>query len=303
MAAASREQTLHPRVRIERLAFDNADRREGPPGFAAQCVDGLSLDDLVEGLEVAEVAGSDRVVALAGDVHEFGGWRVACRLERVHLQVVLDVLQRRRQSVGNGAAHEEPVDVGGRLEHEVAVGHVAGVTRRQNEILAALAPVRAGDAEVTDIAHPCIVQHAEHAGWHFHHGRPVGLQVEMTDGVHRGGVSGQVQRVRVEQLLGHGNLVGLAQTNRRIAGNDAVDGQRADVVEEHFDGPHAVEVVVDRVDGGVGRHAVEELQLADGRLDLVWGSRSTSGFPATPVPAPACWSEPTRRLRLAALAN
>ena len=144
-------------------------------GFAAQCFDGLLLDDFVERLVVAEVAGRDRVVALAGDVHEFGGRRVAGRLQRIDLEVVLDVLQCRRQTVGDRAAHEEPVDEGGRLDHEVALGHLAGVARRQHEILAALALVGAGYAEVTDIAHPGVVEHAEHARRHFDHGRPIGL--------------------------------------------------------------------------------------------------------------------------------
>jgi len=49
----------------------------------------------------------------------------------------------------------------------------------------------------------------------------------------------------------------------------AVHRYRADITEKNFDPAHAVEVVIELVDGGVGRDSVEKFQLADWRFDAV----------------------------------
>ncbi len=89
----------------------------------------------------------------------------------------------------------------------------------------------------------------------------------MTDGIHRRRISCQVKGVRIEQLLGDGDLVGLGQANVRVSSNNTVHRQGADVVQECTHAAHAIEVVIYGFDRCVGRYAVEELQLANRRFD------------------------------------
>ena len=58
-------------------------------------------------------------------------------------------------------ADDEPVRVGRRLRDEVAVGDLAVVAGRQEQVLAALALVGPGDAHVGDVALPDVVDEAQ----------------------------------------------------------------------------------------------------------------------------------------------
>ena len=110
---------------------------------------------------------------------------------------------------------------------------------------------------------------AEHAGRDLDDGRPVLGEIGIGIGVKGRGVGGDHEGLGIHQLLEDGDPVrpfgpGIGQTLAH-----AVHRHGADVVEKHLHAAHAVEVVIDRGDRGVGRHAVEELERADRRLDLV----------------------------------
>ena len=96
----------------------------------------------------------DAVELGLGEVQELGRRRVVGLRQRVDaggLQV-LHAAER---------ADDEPVRVGRRPGDEVAVGDVAVVTGRQDQVLAALPLVRAGEADVGDVALPDVVDEAQ----------------------------------------------------------------------------------------------------------------------------------------------
>ena len=79
------------------------------------------------------------------------------------------------------------------------LGHRTVITRRDQQVAAALSAVRAGQAEVGDPAEPHVVDDAQAVRGGLQHQRTVG-QVEEGDVVDRVGVSGQEQRPGVHQL-------------------------------------------------------------------------------------------------------
>ena len=89
----------------------------------------------------------------AGEVHELRLRRRVGRRERV------DARGQQALDAAEGADHE-PVRVGRRLGDEVAVGDLAVVAGRQEQVLAALALVGAGEAHVGDVALPQVVDEA-----------------------------------------------------------------------------------------------------------------------------------------------
>ena len=60
------------RVGCERLAVDDADRRQLPGAFGIEGALGFLLDDLVDLFEEAEVVGVDAVERRLGEVDEAG---------------------------------------------------------------------------------------------------------------------------------------------------------------------------------------------------------------------------------------
>ena len=159
--------------------------------------------------------------------------------------------------------------VGPRLDHVVAVRHVALVARGQHQVLAALALVGSGGAHVGDVAEVHVVEDAEHVGGDLDHGGSVLLEIEKAPGVERGVVPGQHQRLGIAHLLGDHDLVGLGVADVALSLADVVHGDRGHHVDEHLHGTGAVDVVVDLLGGVADGHAVEELEGADGRIHLV----------------------------------
>jgi hypothetical protein len=243
-----------------------------PRGLGGDEVDVLLLDDGVEVLEEAHVVGRNGLVVLpTGHVEELHRRRVVLLRQRVDLEVRLDVLRGRLDTVSHVAAHEVPHGVGPRLHHEVAVRHVAVVARGQHQVLAALAPIRAGRTHVGDVAEVHVVEDAEDVRRDLDHGGTVLLEVEESPGVERGVVPGQHQRLGVAHLLGDDDLVrpGVPEVSLPLA--DVEHRHRREHVDEDLDGARPVHVVVDLLRRVADRHPVEELEGAGGRLHPVRG--------------------------------
>ncbi len=79
--------------------------------------------------------------------------------------------------------------------------------------------------------------------------------------VERRGVRRQIEALRIQELRGDRDLVRLVRADLRTACPQPVHRGAAQRVEKHLHAAHPVEVVVDLLDGVVGRDAVEELQV------------------------------------------
>ena len=118
------------------------------------------------------------------------------------MRVVMQVLHAAER------ADHQPVRVGRRPGDEVAVGDVAVVIGRQDQVLAALALVRAGEADVGDVALPDVVDEAQRVRGRLDHERPVGLEVQVVRAVGGLGVGGQHDVGRGRERVGVGEDVG-----------------------------------------------------------------------------------------------
>ena len=167
------------------------------------------------------------------------------------------------------AAHEVPDVVGLGLHDEIAVGDLAFVARRQDQILAALALVGAGRAEVRHVQEPHVVEHPEHALGQLDHGGAVLLEVEEPQGVHRRRVPGQDEPLGVHQRVEDADLVARFGSDRRLTPPQFVDRHRRDGAEQRLVGVDLVQEVVGHFRAALGRHTVEELEGPDGCLHRV----------------------------------
>ena len=108
-------------------------------------------------------------------------------------------------------AHKVPHAVRLRLDDIVPVGHVAVIARREHEVLAALAVVRAGGAHVAHVAEVHVIEDAEHVGWDVDDGRTILFEVEESPRVQRGVVPGEDEWLGVAELFRDQDLVALRQ--------------------------------------------------------------------------------------------
>ena len=190
----------------------------------------------------------------------------SARAERTNLEVLLVVRQRGVAAAGDRleAAHHDPVAVGARPEDEVALGHVAVVSRRQEKVLAALAAVEAGIAQVRHVAHEAVVDDAQDLRRRLDDCRPRLLEVDAGARVHALGVVGQadVLRPAFTRLGVHDHATHLADpVVARVHVEQGLHRHRRDEVEVGLRGALQVELVVQLLDGLRRRIAAFVLEL------------------------------------------
>ena len=282
------QDLLHPLVRIERLAVDDADRGEFAGQLDVIAGGGLRLDVLVDHLEETVVAGRDGVEGQARRLDEPGrgdlglGCDAHAAVERVgdarpvaagpvgiDLHRPLDVLDRGRGIVVHQVRPRGiEREIGLRMGNEIAaVGQRPVIIRADDQVLAAQPAVRARRADVDDPREPHVVDRADAARGLLDHHRPL-AQVEAGQVIDRVGIRGQEQRIRVHQFREDHHVAGL--------GADAFealhDGQRrgaAEAVVVDVERAGEVEHVVDTLRGLLGRDTVAELEPAGARVDPV----------------------------------
>ena len=290
------EDPLHPLVRREILALDDADGGELTGEFRVVARRRLILDVLVDHFEEAEIARRDRVVRLAAALDEG-------RLRNRRLTGQLHAALERRRDAGAERPRRIGVDLQVRLDvvdggfrivvDEVGprrVQHVVGlgvrdeiaalrqrpvIVRTDDQILAAQPAVRTGAADVDDPGKPHVVDGPDRVGRLFDHHRTV-RQVDPAEVVHRVGVCGQIERTGVHQLGEDDDVVvlgadaggALQERQRRGAAKTVVvDVQRVAEVER-----------VGHLTRRLGaRRAVLEVERADRRLDAVGRAERVDG--------------------------
>ena len=191
--------------------------------------------------------------------------------QRVQAPVLLDVGRRLGEvPIDHEGAHQQPVAVGARRYDVIAGRDFALVARRQEQVLAALAAVGTGEADVGDPEEAGVVDRPEDAGRDLHDRRPV-LDVDLGDAVDGRGVGRQQEGPRIEELLGDAHAEG-AHPGLLHALEEGVDRGRRAAGQEGLDSPREVELVVDLAHRLVRGHPIEELQPPEpGGLDHVWG--------------------------------
>ena len=208
------EDLGHPLVGRERLALADADRGGEAAQLGVDEVDRLLLDDVIELLVELEIVGVDRVERHLRPVDELHLRRVARLAERIDLDALAEHLRSRvRLAVHEEAAKSQEVHIRWRLRDEIAAfRQLALVAGWDDQILAALALVRAGCAHVHDETEERVVDRAGSAARrNLDNGRPVGLQIEEAHAIHGIRVAGEQQRIGVEQLIVDDELVGLGR--------------------------------------------------------------------------------------------
>ena len=201
----------------------------------------------------------DAVELGVGEVQELRRRRVAGLRERVDPRAhqILHAAQR---------ADHQPAGVRRRAGDEVPVGDVAVVVGRQDQVLAALPLVGAGEADVGHVALPDVVDEAQRVRGRLDHRRPVALEVEVVRAVRGLGVRGQHDVGRRRQRIGVGEDVrrGLPDAAKAVAHRDHRRARHA--VQEHLDAAHQVQRVIAALHRVGQRQPVEELQRPERRL-------------------------------------
>ena len=142
-------------------------------------------------------------------------------------------------------AHEQPVLVAGCLHDEVAlIGQRAVVARWHEQVLPALALVRAGYAQIGHVALIGVVQETEYTLRRLHHQRAC-LEVGAVQHVDRRRVRRQDQRAGIDQVLHYADCLATDPGLREAAAHPEDRGCR-DAVEKGGYAPHKVEIVVDQ---------------------------------------------------------
>ncbi|MNF67592.1 hypothetical protein D3C84_494100 [compost metagenome] len=199
----------------------------------------------------------DGVHRFAGDVDEgrrrwIGGLR-----QRIDAQQFLETLDRRfRVTLHHKPTAGEPVVERARFEYVVTLRHFPLIVRRKQQVLAALALVRPGVTEVSDVAVPEVIDEAECIRWTFDHDRPV-LQIDPSRCVDTFAIARQEQRSGVHQCLG--------DEQRSVVWTERTDGSAhchlrggRNRRDERLYAALEVEVVVDLLHGRLIRETVGE---------------------------------------------
>ena len=175
-----RENLLHPRIGIERLALHDADGRQRTHDLRVERVHRLLLHQRIDHLEVTEVVWRNRHECLAAalekllfrwrsgasgpdlagqefaDARAVAAGRVGIELggfDQRGRRLRIVVLQKR-------AGENQHARGAGAGDEVTAFRHRAIVTRRQDEILSTLTPIRSGRTHVRDPAEPHIIERA-----------------------------------------------------------------------------------------------------------------------------------------------
>lgn len=165
------------------------------------------------------------------------------------------------------AAPQQPQDVGARPHDQVTAGDLAVVAGRQEQVLAALAPVRPGQADVDDPPLPGIVDHAQHARRAFENKRAV-VQVHQHGAVRSVVVAGEDHAARVDQVFPdrHGRV---GRTQRQHCLTHRCHFDRGQGQQVRLYRPLEIQVVEHRPGRLVVRDSVEEPQRAQPGADFV----------------------------------
>ena len=99
----------------------------------------------------------------------------------------------------------------------------------------------------------------------------------MTHAVDGVRVSGEEQRIGIEQLIEDDGLVALGRAQLGVAQAHRFDGSGGNEVEEDLDAAQEVEIVVDLLRRLGGGHAVDEVERPDAGLDRCRASGSSRG--------------------------
>lgn len=218
----------------------------------------LVLDHLVQPLEVADVAresGDARLERRADDAR-----LLHTLAQRIDLEMRLVIRQRGLASPRFllEAARHHPVAPGAGPEDEVAFRHVALVSRRQEEVLPALAAVGTGIAQVRQIEKEAVVDDAQDIRRHLDDCRAGLLQVDAGARVHAFGVVGQAEVLRpaFTRLGVHDHAAGLADpVVARVHVEQGLHRHRGHEVEIGLRRALQVELVVEFLNGLYGRVA------------------------------------------------
>jgi hypothetical protein len=161
------------------------------------------------------------------------------------------------------------------MRHVVALGHIAFITGRQDQELAALALVGAGVAKVGNVMKPVIVDDAEDVRRRLdHHGLVAQFKPHRHVDAHR--VRRQPQRLRIHQVFEHQD----GRIRRPEAEHPLTHtghGRDLDAAQIGLHAALEVQVVIDLPSGFLVGHAVEEVQGADTGLQSCPESRSPAG--------------------------
>jgi hypothetical protein len=233
--------------------------REETPQLGIEHRDRLTLDHGVELFEELKAVGMNGVERPLGAVDELHGWRVVRLGEGIDFQTGPEQIAGEvRFAVDEESAQDQPVHVAGRLGGEVALGDRTLVIGREDQVLATLAPVGACGSGVDHEAEVGVVDRPRAGlGWDLDHRRAVLLEVEKDAAVYGVGVAGEEQGFAVHQLIEDQHLV------RRPGAEGLLTAPESPAQK--------VEVVVEQLGGLLGGDPVEELEGADGSLDLVRG--------------------------------
>jgi hypothetical protein len=166
----------------------------------------LVADNLVHPLERRGILGRKRVPGNAGDVLD-NRW-ARSGLQRVDLGVLAVVLEGliTITDLGGVGPDEGEVRVGWRPHDKVTIGHVAFIVRRQQQVLATLALVHAGRANVGHEEEVVIVQRPHDTRRNLEDRRAVLLQIEHDEGIQTLGIAGQDQGARVQAVRSHADV-------------------------------------------------------------------------------------------------
>ena len=143
-------------------------------------------------------------------------------------------------------AQDHPVGERGAPVGEVAVGEVAVVPGRHEEILPAGALVGARDAHVRDVAEPEVVDDAQRLRRRLDHRRTPRLEVKKSRAVGGFGVRGEEEALRVGSGLGDADDPGRGDARGPQAAPHRHQGGSRHRVEEHLDAAHQIQRVIHR---------------------------------------------------------
>ena len=164
------------------------------------------LNDLIQHLKSRGILGWQGIRTHTGCIHNFVGAGTA--FHRIDLKTILEPFHGLLTVADfTEAPHHDPDTVSGRFQYKISVRHLALVSRRQEQILAALALVGSGGSEVGEVLEGCVVGIAVHAGRDLHHRGPVHLQVKGSKSIDRDVVAGQVVLAGLHEV-GHHSKVG-----------------------------------------------------------------------------------------------
>jgi hypothetical protein len=157
---------------------------------------------------------------------------------------------------------EEHVE-GRRLDHEVPIGHLTDVARRQEQVLAALALVGTERADVNEEALQEAHRVAEHPRRRLQDRRSITAEVEESQPVDRLGVRGQQQRLGVHHRLPDQDLLGRRRAKVPEPATCLDHRHRRDLGQVDLDRPVEHQLIQQRVSRLTGRVPVLKREVAE----------------------------------------